>query len=185
MALFAEGTTQLGRVFVQEEGIGSEPSLHVLDYEKATEVIASASQIGVGLCYCRHKKMHVGTACKADLDNCLTFGTVASSLIRSGNARQIEKSECRELLHKAWEQNLVQFGENVQREVSFICNCCGCCCEAMAAARRFGFTQAVHTSNFIVEVADNCSGCGACLPGCPVGVLSLETEKQGWGVSGR
>jgi ferredoxin len=181
-ALFAEGTTQLGRVFVQEGQLGSEPSLHVLDYEKASEVIETASNIGVGLCYCRHKKMHAGDACQADLDICMTFGTVASSLIRSGYARQVEKSECRELLHRASEQNLVQFGENVQREISFICNCCGCCCEAMAAARRFGFSQAVQTSNYVVHVADNCSGCGNCLSACPVGVLTLESDgEQGAG----
>lgn len=177
-ALFGDGTTQLGRVFVQEGTLGCEPSLHVLDYEKATAVTESASVIGAGLCYCRHKKMHVGTACTSDLDNCLTFGTVSASLIRSGNARLIKKRECLALLHRAWEQNLVQFGENVQHEVSFICNCCGCCCEAMAAARRFGFTQAVHTSNFIVEVADNCSGCGNCIPVCPVAVLALQTEGE-------
>ena len=181
-ALFADGSTRLGRVFVQEDVLDDESSLHVLDYEKATEVIETASDIGVGICYCRHKKMHVGTACQAELDICMTFDTVASSLIRSDNARRVEKSECLELLHKAKEQNLVQFGENVQHRVSFVCNCCPCCCEAMVAARRFGFSQAVHTSNYIVEVADNCSGCGICLPVCPVGVLTLETEgEQGRG----
>lgn len=181
-ALFSDGVTPLGRVFVQEDVLGNEASLHVLDYEKATEVIETADEIGVGLCYCRHKKMHAGTACKADLDICMTFGTVASSLIRSGYARKVETAECQELLLKACEQNLVQFGENVQHKVGFICNCCPCCCEAMSAARRFGFSQAVHTSNYIAEVADNCSGCGNCLPVCPVGVLTLEAEgEQGFG----
>jgi ferredoxin len=177
-ALFAEGTTQLGRVFMQEGQMDDSSSLNILDYEKASEVIETANEIGVGLCYCRHKKMHVGNACEAELDICMTFGTIASSLIRSGNARQIEKNECLELLQSATEQNLVQFGENVQHEVGFICNCCGCCCEAMIAARRFGFSQAVHTSNYIVEVADHCSGCGNCLPVCPVGVIDLETEGE-------
>ena len=175
-ALFADGKTPLGRVFVQEETVSDESSLHVLDYEKATAVIEEADEIGVGLCYCRHKKMHTGTACQAELDICMTFGNVASSLIRNGYARKVEATECQELLHKAYEQNLVQFGENVQSRVGFICNCCPCCCEAMIAARRFGFSQAVHTSNFIVEVADNCTGCGNCLPVCPVEALTLETE---------
>jgi hypothetical protein len=39
------------------------------------------------------------------------------------------------LLETAYDRNLVQFGENVQRQVSFICNCCGCCCEAMTVER--------------------------------------------------
>lgn len=175
-ALFGVGKTQMGRVFVQEEVLSSEQSLHVLDFERATEVIESASEIGIGMCYCRHKKQHQGTACKAEMDICMTFNTVAGSLNRHGVTRRVDKVECKELLHKAWEQNLVQFGENVQQGISFICNCCSCCCEAMLAAQRFGLLNPVHTSNFIAVVDASCSGCGRCLPTCPVKVITLGSE---------
>lgn len=174
--LFLTGKTQLGRVFVQEDMLSSKNALHVLDYEKATEVIKTATDIGVGLCYCRHKRQHQNRACDAEMEICMTFNSVASSLIRSGYARRIETGECIELLHKGWEQNLVQFGENVQKNISFICNCCSCCCEALLAAQRFGHEQPVHTSNFIACVEDNCSGCGGCLGSCPVKVISLQAE---------
>lgn len=175
--LFLTGNTQLGRVFVQEEILSNENALHVLDYERVTEVIETATDIGIGLCYCRHKRQHQSRACDAEMDICMTFNSVASSLIRSDYARRIEPSECKELLHKACEQNLVQFGENVQNKVSFICNCCSCCCEALLAAQRFGYEQPVHTSNFIARVKDNCSGCGRCLFSCPVKVISLQAEQ--------
>jgi len=58
--LFLTGKTQLGRVFVQEQVLSSEHALHVLDYEKATQVIETATEIGVGLCYCRHTRQHQG-----------------------------------------------------------------------------------------------------------------------------
>jgi len=176
--LFLTGKTQLGRVFVREEVLSSEQALQVLDYERATAVIDSASDIGIGLCYCRHKRQHQGRACDAELEICMTFNVVAASLIRSSYARRVDRSECRELLHRAYEQNLVQFGENVQNEVSFICNCCPCCCEAMLAAQRFGYEHPVHTSNFIARVEPNCSGCGRCLVVCPVKVISLEAEHR-------
>jgi len=175
--LFLTGNTQLGRVFVLEDSVSSEHALHVLDYERATQVIETADEIGVGLCYCRHKREHQGKACDAEMDICMTFNTVAASLIRSEYARRVDRHECKELLHKAWEQNLVQFGENVQNGVNFICNCCPCCCEAMLAAQRFGHEHPVHTSNFIARVETNCSGCGVCLNVCPVRVISLEPDQ--------
>ena len=107
--------------------------------------------MGVGLCYCRHKMQHLGRACDAPLDICMTFGGTADALIRHGHARRVDRVEGLELLDRAHEANLVQFGENVQREVGFICNCCGCCCEAMIAARRFAFLHPVHTTNWLAR----------------------------------
>ena len=168
-ALFTQGETQLGRVFVHEPVLSSENALHVLDYERASEVIRTASHRGVGLCYCRHKMGHVGRACDAPLDICMTFNTTAASLVRHGFARSVDVAEGLALLDEAYAHRLVQFGENIQRRVNFICNCCGCCCEAMIAARRFGMLNPVHTTNFLPEVdSASCTGCGDCLTVCPV-----------------
>ena len=90
----------------------------------------------------------------------MTFNSSAESLTKHGHARLIDVQECLDLLQQAYEHNLVQFGENVRERVNFICNCCGCCCEAMIAARRFAIFNPVHTTNFIPEITDNqCNGC--------------------------
>jgi ferredoxin len=177
--LFGKGETRLGRVFVDESAVPEELSLHVLDYEKASEVVKTASAIGVGICYCRHKMQHVGQACDAPQDICMTFNAVASSLVRHGVARQIDAAECLDLLQQARNRRLVQFGENSRERVSFICNCCGCCCEALVAARRFGFLHPVHTSNFVLALDDTtCNGCGKCVDACPVEALSLVSAND-------
>lgn len=177
--LFLNGETQVGRVFVNEGVLTNENALHVLDYERASEVIKTASQIGIGVCYCRHKMEHIGKNCSAPMDICMTFNAPAESLIRHGIAKKVDVSEGLDLLNKAQDYNLVQFGENVQEEVSFICNCCGCCCEALIAVRKFGFLNPVHTTNFIPEIIkEKCTGCGKCVSLCPVEAMTLVTASD-------
>ncbi|MCD6269412.1 MAG: 4Fe-4S dicluster domain-containing protein [Deltaproteobacteria bacterium] len=178
-ALLTQGQTQLGRVFVQEPALSRENALHVLDYERATEVIINAPHRAVGTCYCRHKMQHLGKACDAPLEICLTFNNVAASLVKHGHARSIDEKEGLDLLQQAYEHNLVQFGENVREEVVFICNCCGCCCEAMIAARRFALLNPVHTTNFIPVIDESgCSGCGKCVTACPVEAMTLVSANN-------
>ena len=178
-ALFVDGETQLGRVFVQEPMLSSENALHVLDYERASEVIRTASHRAISTCYCRHKMQHVGRDCDAPKEICMTFNTSAASLSRHGHARPVDTAECLDLLDQAQEHGLVQFGENVRERVNFICNCCGCCCEAMIAARKFGTLHPVHTTNFLPVVdEDACNGCGKCASACPVEAMSIVSAND-------
>ncbi len=177
--LFTDGETQLGRTFVHEPVLSNENALHVLDYERASEVIKTASYRGIGVCYCRHKMEHKDLACGAPMDICMTFNNTAGSLIRHGFAREIDVSEGLDLLQEAYENNLVQFGENVREKVNFICNCCGCCCEAMIAARRFAVMNPVHTTNFLPIVDETeCNGCGKCVNACPVEAMTLVSTND-------
>ena len=177
--LFVRGETQLGRVFVHEPVLSNEDALHVLDYERASEVIRTATHRGIGVCYCRHKMMHVGRNCDAPMEICMTFNGTAQSLTRHGYARPVDVSEGMDLLQQAYEQDLVQFGENVRESVNFICNCCGCCCEAMIAARKFGMLNPVHTSNFLPVVDEaQCNGCGKCVNVCPVEAMTLVSSND-------
>lgn len=177
--LFINCETKLGRVFINEQAIEYESALNVLDYERASEVIKTATHIGVGVCYCRHKMEHLGKACDAPMEICMTFNGVADSLIRHNITKQKSVSECMNLLDTAYEYNLVQFGENVREKVSFICNCCGCCCEALLAAKRFGFLNPVHTTNYLPLIdEEKCNGCGKCVEVCPVEAMSLISAND-------
>jgi hypothetical protein len=119
---------------------------------------------------------HLGRACAAPREICLTLSATARSLARHGYARAISSAEGLDLLHEAQERGLAQFGDNVRERPAFICNCCGCCCEAMLAAKRFGFLHPVHTTNFVVALER--PGCGVCVPACPRGGVRLAARGE-------
>jgi ferredoxin len=176
--LVCDTEIQMGRIFPQEPQIPDEYALLVLDYERASYVIETASHIGISMCYCRHKAMHLGRACDAPMDICMTFNTTAATLIKHGHARAVDIAECKDLLQQAYDHNLVQFGENVRKQVNFICNCCSCCCEALLAIKRFGVAQTI-CSNFIAQTKDDkCTGCGSCKGICPVEAIEIK-DSQG------
>jgi Pyruvate/2-oxoacid:ferredoxin oxidoreductase delta subunit len=177
--LFLGCETLLGRTFVQEEILSKDNLVSILDYEKASHIIQSAPYIGISICYCRHKRAHLGTSCDAPMDICMTFNNVAKSLIRHNYARKVEASECMELLRKAYEYNLVQCGENVKNKVSFICNCCGCCCEFLVTAKKFGILHPVQTTSFIPKIdEDICTGCGKCVKVCPIEAIEWVSNAD-------
>lgn len=177
--LFYSAETKLGRIFVQEEVLTNDNEVQILDFERASHIIKTSSDMGISTCYCRHKMYHVGKACDAPMDICMTFGATASSLIKHGHARRVDAVEGMELLHQAYESNLVQCGENVRKGVSFICNCCGCCCEALVAAREFGVMHPVQTTAFLPEINyTDCINCGKCKKACPVFAIEQDATTK-------
>lgn len=174
-ALFAQGHTQLGRVFVSESQIPPAFQIEVLDSERTSHVIRTAETIGVSQCYCRIKNAHLEKACDAPVDICLTLNYTAAALIRHGHARRIGIHEAMDIVETAKGHHLVQFGENVRRKVNFICNCCKCCCEGMQAAQRFAMSHPVQSTNFLPSVdTQTCNGCGQCKTVCPVAAVTLS-----------
>jgi Pyruvate/2-oxoacid:ferredoxin oxidoreductase delta subunit len=167
----------IDRCLVNEEAIQEKHQSLILDYERASHVIETASCITVGTCYCRHKMEHMGKACDMPQDVCLTFNNSAKTLSKHGIAEEITKDRAFEILDKVRELGLVQIGDNVQDRVNWICNCCGCCCEALLGYTRFGYAQNIQT-NFYAQVdEEECNACGTCEEKCPVGAITVNATS--------
>jgi len=171
------GRTPIGRALLYEPAMSPAITSDVLSFEKASAIIEEAPLLGLSLCYCRHKKSHLGKACDAPQDVCMSFGKAAEFTIRHGHARPAEKQELLDKLALSREHGLVHITDNVRDEPSYICNCCGCCCGQLTAINRHGISHAVATSNFIAEIdAETCGGCGKCVRRCPVQAVSLHAR---------
>ena len=179
--LFYGSETKMGRAFVQERVLNNDNSIDILDYEKASHIIKSAKHIGVSSCYCRHKAHHLGDDCYAPMETCLSFDTTAYTLTKHNYARKIDSHEALDILNMCYDYNLVQCGENVQKQPNFMCNCCKCHCEAFTSAKKFGLLVPVNTTSYIPYVdIHKCIGCGKCTNICPmeaVGVTTIGKDK--------
>jgi Fe-S-cluster-containing hydrogenase component 2 len=61
--------------------------------------------------------------------------------------------------------------------MTFVCNCCGCCCGIFRMLVKHRNPRAVAQANFVVQAtAEDCSGCGDCLERCQVQALSIANE---------
>jgi len=173
---------------VREEALPAGDFSEVLDWERATEIVRSASAVAVSLCSCRHKASHLGTACARPQETCLTLNSSAETIVRMGAGRHIDSAEGLDILELAKASGLAQIADNVQRGIAFVCNCCGCCCGMLQAIRSFDLRHAVVTSNWIMEVdRGKCTGCGKCIKACPAQAIELALEKvdgrnRGWAV---
>jgi ferredoxin len=168
------------RTLPYEDAIQDDAYVEILDYEKANAIIDGYDKFAIGICSCRHEKMHASEKkCDVPLETCSTFGHGTESLIRHGLAREVSKSEMLDNLARSKDLGLVLCADNVKKDVSFICHCCGCCCNVLLGVSKFGYPNVVVTSNYIARVdPDECQQCGVCAESCPVGAISQNADDD-------
>ena len=175
---FFGSETQLTRALAYEEHIPVTST--VATYERAREIIREAGVGAVGMCYCRHKKEHMGQTCAKGAPTegiCISLGSGAKFLARRGFAELKTEGELLEILDRARELRLTHITDNIREKPSFICNCCRCCCELMAGVQ-MGFHEGIAKTGFtaIVDPA-RCDYCGTCFPVCNVNAIGLAKGR--------
>ena len=169
--------TVVGRTLLHETALLDDLLPEVLDWERASICLETATAVSITNCFCRHAAEHLGTRCDYPMETCMSLGEAAGYLIRHGLGRPISKEEGLELLAAARENGLVHIADNVQQEVSYICSCCTCCCHELRSAQ-MGL-PVVQPSGFRpARDAERCTGCGRCACSCPVQAISLVPRSQ-------
>jgi Pyruvate/2-oxoacid:ferredoxin oxidoreductase delta subunit len=171
------GSTQIGRSFVREEVL-PDGDTEILDWERATEIVRTADAVAVSLCPCRTDANLRGEGCDAPTRTCLMFGNSARVMTRAGIAETISNDEAMEILIEAKAAGLAQTGDNVRNDISYLCNCCGCCCGMMRTIKQFDIYNGVVPSNWMATIdLGKCRGCTTCAQACPAGAITVEPSE--------
>jgi ferredoxin len=166
--------TQLTRTLIYEEHIPV--SSQITTWENAREIIKKAGYGAVGLCFCRHKKEHLGESCSKGApveDFCISLGAAAKFFTRRGFAKEKSVDELLAVLDRGRQFNLTFVTDNVRQKPSFICSCCRCCCELMAGVQH-GFHNGIAKTGFTAMIDPmKCDYCGKCFSACNVKGIGL------------
>jgi len=169
-ASFAATPTAVARIIPIEQSVAA--SNKVMPYDELSRMLDLCTTFAVAHCACR---MSVGK-CDAPKDVCMIFDVPARFLIERKIAKEITKSQAKEILIKAEQAGLVHTTSNSQDRLNFVCNCCPCCCTILRGLTELNNPNAFAKSRWEAFIdADACTGCGACADKrCPMGAISLE-----------
>lgn len=158
-------------------------NIDVMPYERASIYIENALSWGVLPCICRVQKRLIGKGCEHSEENCLVFSSRPGVFDRTTAIRAITKEEAIEILINSDKEGLVHSTSNVQKGVTYICNCCSCSCSIIRGIAEYGYLNSVGRSDFLATVDETlCIGCMTCIDRCHFKALELRDEvcKVNW-----
>jgi len=171
--------TKVMRNLVYENVIPVAVETEVLDYEKASEIIRESGGGSISMCSCRHQASHLGTACNAPQEVCISLGGAAKWLISKGMGKPATVEELLKVLKQTREIGLVHLCDNVMNKPTYICSCCGCCCHILKGINEKQIF-ATHPSNFIASLeSEKCVGCGICADKCQIHAITMTDQGNG------
>lgn len=169
-------TTTATRLVRIQEAVELTLPEQVIPFESARDLILAHPDHIVALdCPCREAREH---PC-LPLDVCLIVGEPFAGFVlehHPDKARAIAPEEAVRILEEEAARGHVHhafFKEAMLDRFYAICNCCSCCCGAMAAQRQG--TPMLISSGYVAEVeVERCQACGTCAERCPFEAITVD-----------
>ena len=152
----------------------------VLPYEQVMKLIDEVEDIAAGTCVCRHQGDLLDKPCDKPKDKlCMIFGASARFAQKYGFVHPISKEEARQRIDEAEKAGLVHnYADSQDKYINLLCNCCGCHCFILRAARRSPLPSQFVIANWVMSIDDDaCVGCGVCIDRCWMEALKMDGQR--------
>lgn len=170
--------TKFFRVIPVQQSIKTETL--IIPYDDVENLIDKARYVSLTKCMCKTRKEFLGKRkCKDKypLETCIQLNQGAKYFVETGLGREISKEEAKELCKKFNKMGLIHMTENFNEgNHTLICNCCSCCCVALAGMIQYDNPHTVAAANYVVEIInlENCEKCETCVEKCIFNAISIE-----------
>ena len=164
-------TPALQRVIPASETAAPE---QILPYDDVKKAIMAAKSFALFDCTCRvTRDMKGDRPCSFPVKTCLQLYYEQ----RDSGSNAITREQALEVLEEAEAVGLVHTGTNYIKDMHWICNCCGCCCNLIRNMTEEGLDGAIAKANYYaVARPDTCDGCEACVARCPVQAIDVQQD---------
>lgn len=186
-----EGFARLFEQYMDEGGAAGImkplPSLHrvlpgmdtvrpdlILPYDDVRALIEKGKTFRVRGCICRVQQDLIGERkCEFPLENCIMIYDTE----RDPSPDDISKDRALAILDETEKIGLVHTTANVMDDITYICNCCGCCCDILRGFTQWGIDEAIARANYLALVdPEKCTACEICVERCQVDAIHIDGD---------
>lgn len=150
------------------------PANRALPFAQVSAILEKSRSFAVNQCICKKQMRLIGKGCDRPQEVCMVLSETEGYFDHHPmGGRVISREEAYDIVRMAEENALVHMTGNVRDGHVFLCNCCGCCCLQLIAAR-FGVKETVNSHYYAVIDQSLCTGCGTCSDSrCQVAAIEL------------